>query len=249
MAIVESAVRFPGDGHLGRGVLIWPDNTSAWHPAVIVNPGATGIGDSDLEAGRWLAGEGYVALIVDPFSSLREEEIPRERTYEGILPLFGSLDDRAYMIDLDHAFEFLVTLPGVRRDRIAVLGFCAAWSLMFACVKPQLRACVAFYNALRYGEGSPRHGLAVQPVDRIPNLWTPVLYHRGEDDPYQAPEALAELHRLAEQHDKSVEMHYYPGCGHGFAERGGAYVPEQAALAWRRTSQFLARHLGDREQE
>ena len=242
MATSESPVRFPGDEHLGRGVLVGPAGAVRAHPAVIVIPGASGITDGDQQVARRLAQEGFVSLVVDPYASIDEAELPSERTYEQMLPFFRALDDRSCMIDLDNAYQFLASLPGVRPDRIGVLGFCAAWPLMFACLKPQLRACVAFYNGLEF-DADTRSDVSVQPLARIPNLWAPVLYHRGADDPYQAPGALAELRRLAELHGKSLELHDYPGCGHGFAEQGGAYAPEQADLAWRRTYAFLGSHL------
>jgi carboxymethylenebutenolidase len=43
---------------------------------------------------------------------------------------------------------------------------------------------------------------------------------------------------------KSVEIHIYPGAGHGFAnETGKNYNKEATADAWTKTRDFLSKHL------
>lgn len=237
----ESQVRFPGDGYLFRGVLISPEDAGR-HPSVIVNPGAGGMSAKDLDVGRRLARGGYTALVVDPFSSIPEGKLPEERSFQTLLPLFRTLDDRSYMISLDNAYAYLNSLPNVVPDHLGVLGFCASWSILFACQNPKVKACISFYNNLRYREMA-RADRTVQPIDRIPNLWSPLLCHWGDQDASTPVSYMEDLRKVAAQYKKDVEVHIYPGCLHGFVEPGGAYREKEAELAWGRSMAFLDKHL------
>lgn len=239
--LLESAVRFPGDGYMVRGTLIVPDGQSQ-RPSIIVNPGAGGTSDRDLDVGRRLARNGYVALVVDPYSAVPEHEMPAEGNYQNLIGIFRNLSDRSYLIGLDNGYAYLNSLPMVRRDRTGVLGFCASWSILFACQNPRVRACVSFYNNMRYREQS-KADRSVQPIDRIPSLWCPLLCHWGDNDPATPPSYIDDLRQTAAKHQKDVEIHIYPGCGHGFVEPGGNYKEKEAEQAWSRSIAFLDHHL------
>ena len=69
----------------------------------------------------------------------------------------------------------------------------------------------------------------------------PVQLHFGELDA-SIPLSDVEAVRAAQP---GVEIFVYAGAGHGFGcEERGSYKPEDAALAQRRTLEFLGRHLG-----
>ena len=238
----ESLVRWGGDGYLFRGFLI-AHKGLAQHPAVIVNPGAGGLNEGQRDVGRKLAHRGYVALVVDPYSALPEDEIPAAGEYQRMMPLFRVLSDRSYMVGLHNAYDYLNSLPIVRRDRIGVLGFCASWSVLFACSSPKVKACVAFYNSMRYSEVA-KEDRSVNTIDRIPNLWAPMLCHWGQEDGYTPLNTMEELRHLGAKHNKDLDVQIYPGCTHGFAEPGGrTYREKEAELAWERSFAFLEKHL------
>lgn len=244
-SVVESAVRIPGRRRLVRGVLVTPDDFTQRYPAVIVAPGAGGLDERTVGVAHRLADEGYVALVADPYSSTPESAMPEVLDFEHLFPLYRVFDDRAFLADLFRSFEFVASLSHVDADRIGVLGFCAPWSLMFASMHPELRACVAFYNSLRFSPETREEPPLPNPVDRLPGLWTPVLYHRGADDPYQDPGDVARLAGMRDLFARDVTVHEYEGAGHGFAESGHGYHSEHARIAWARTFEFLARTLKD----
>ena len=239
--VVESTVAWPGDGHLVRGALIHPEDQET-HPGMIVSPGAGGMNERDIEVGRRLARQGYAALVMDPFSSIPESEMPEERVFQNLLPIFRELDDRSYMISIDNGFNYFGSLPMVREDRIGVMGFCASWSILYACLNPRVGACVSFYNNMRYRELA-KANRAVQPIDRIPNLWCPMIGHYGDNDSSTPMEYLKDLEELVRKHEKQVEIHIYPGRPHGFVESEAPENWEDAELAWTRTFTFLDKHL------
>jgi len=239
--LIEADVSWPGDGHLVRGAVVYPNDGQS-HPGIIVSPGAGGMAEKDKEVGRRFARKGYAALIMDPFSSIPENEMPADRSFQNLLPIFRELDDRSYMISLDNGFNFFGSLPMVQEDRIGVIGFCSSWSILYACSNPRVKACVSMYNNMRYRELA-KANRAVQPVDRIPNLWCPMIGHYGDDDASTPVKYLEELEELAKKHEKQVEIHIYPGRLHGFVESGAPEAQEDAELAWSRTFDFLDKHL------
>ena len=240
--LIESPVRFPGDGIVNRGVLIYPE-TPGPYPGVMIHPGAGGMTVRIVEIGRQVARKGYASLVWDLYSSVPESDMPADTSYPAMVPVFRELDDRSHLIRMGGAFDYLASLPVVQGDRIAVMGFCTPFPLLFACQNPRLRGCISFYNVLRYGEAN-KADRAVQPIDRVANLWCAWQGHYGEDDAGIPLEQLKELDELGRRFEKRMEQHIYPGCGHSFAEPGGpSYNEKGAETAWSRTFEFLERQL------
>jgi carboxymethylenebutenolidase len=112
--------------------------------------------------------------------------------------------------------------------KVAVVGFCwggrLAW--LVGCEQP-VSAAVAYYGT-RIGQHLPQ----------VPRC--PILLHFGERDEHVAPAEIAQIRSACPE----AEVHVYP-AGHGFAcdERAG-FDAASAALAWRRTQEFLGKHLG-----
>jgi carboxymethylenebutenolidase len=71
---------------------------------------------------------------------------------------------------------------------------------------------------------------------------SPLLMHVGEEDEY-IPKPAREAVMEALKDNKSAEVFTYPGCGHAFAQCGGAHYDKAAALANARTAKFLQLNL------
>ena len=95
---------------------------------------------------------------------------------------------------------------------------------------------------MRYRELA-RANRAIQPIDRIPGMWCPMIGHYGDNDTATPLEYLEELKEVAGRHEKEVEIHVYPGRPHGFVESNDPDNLEDAELAWKRTFSFLDRLL------
>ncbi|MBM3947051.1 MAG: dienelactone hydrolase family protein, partial [SAR202 cluster bacterium] len=138
---------------------------------------------------------------------------------------------------------YLQGLPIVRPDRIGITGFCAAFPLVFACHNPRIACAVSFYNQMHYGPDTQADP-TVMPIDRLPSLWCPWQGHYGAEDGAIPLDQREEFLKVAARYKKSVDLHVYPGAGHGFAEPGGrAYHQHAATQAWDRAKAFFARHL------
>jgi len=80
-------------------------------------------------------------------------------------------------------------------------------------------------------------------LDEASNITHPVMLHIAGEDRFVPPEAQRKIAgRLATIPD--AETHIYPGADHAFARKDGIrYMPEAAAVADKRTADFVDRFL------
>ena len=114
--LIESPVRFPGDGIVNRGVLIYPEALGPY-PGVMIHPGAGGMSVRVVEIGRQVARKGYASLVWDLYSSVPESEMPTDMSFPAMVPIFRELDDGSHLIAMGGAFDYLASLPMVQGDR------------------------------------------------------------------------------------------------------------------------------------
>lgn len=171
------------------------------------------------------AADGYLAIAPCLFDRVRRgielgytpQDVEEGRGYmKQIQPPQAMLDLSAALNVVKHA------------GRVAVIGYCwgGTQAYLAACNLP-VAACVSYYGTsiLANLDKHPKH---------------PVLYHFGEQDHSIPPEAIDKV-RAA---DPSGVFHIYP-AGHGFnCDQRSAFNAECAALARRRTLDFLAEHVG-----
>jgi carboxymethylenebutenolidase len=171
--------------------------------------------------------DGYVALAPALFDRAERgvsigytpEDIERGRGIRGRI----QLDDMVK--DVSAAVKELAR-SGLT---VGVVGYCLGGTLAWLAATriPGLAAAVGYYGG----------GIAAA-VGEKPRC--PVMLHFGETDasiPREQYEAVAAAH-------PSVPVHIYP-AGHGFnCDERASFHPESAALARRRTLEFLRRHLG-----
>jgi carboxymethylenebutenolidase len=73
----------------------------------------------------------------------------------------------------------------------------------------------------------------------------PILFHYGQDDPFIPEEKVVEVEQAIAGHP-NAQLYRYPGAGHAFSnwDAPSMYQAEAAELAWTRTLDLFARHLG-----
>lgn len=171
--------------------------------------------------------DGYVALAPALFDRAERgvsigysaEDIERGRGIRGRIALDDMVKDvRAAVKELARS-----GLP------VGVVGYCLGGTLAWLAATriDGVAAAVGYYG------GGIAAAVAEQPRG-------PVMLHFGETDasiPREQYETVAAAHR-------SVPVHIYP-AGHGFScDERASFHPESAALARRRTLEFLRRHIG-----
>ena len=89
-----------------------------------------------------------------------------------------------------------------------------------------------------YGSEVPGH------LDLLARISAPIQFHFGGSDPYIPCDQVARVEE-AVRGSQHAEIHVEEQAGHAFHNRKAPmfHVPDAAASAWRRTEDFLARHL------
>ena len=232
-------------------------------PAVVLMHGCHGVSRSTHDWARWFRERGYLALVVDSWTSreLGEQCSPGE-----------DLPNTARFDDAIGALRWLQAQPEVDRERIGIIGWSNGGAFALSAVNGPTAE-----RAKRRGVQIPppgyRAAVGVYP-GACPSLSNelsvrPVLILIGSDDDWTNPaecEALAARQRAK---GADVTIVVYPGAVHYFDVEGqprvflaevenhnaaggrccGATVGFDASAnadAHRRVGEFFARHLGGR---
>jgi len=140
--------------------------------------------------------------------------------------------------DIQVGADYLKTQPFVKPDRAGIIGFCwGGWmSLQFAARSREIDAVVAFHP-----------GLVTKDLGAIARVQVPVQLHQGTDDHSVDPATAKKLQEILKAQKTPVELFLYDGADHGFlAYTRPFYRPDDAKLAWRRTTGFLGKHLKEK---
>jgi len=211
-----------------QGILYTPAAKGPF-PALIVIHEWWGLNDWVKDQASKLSGQGYVTLAIDLYrgkvasSPDEAHEIMR-----------GVPEDRAKR-DLHAAFEFLVSQPNIKKDRIGAIGWCmgGGYSLDVALQEPTLAA-----DVINYGH------LATDP-DALKKINAPILGLFGAQDRGITPADVRKFGESLDQMGKIIDIKIYDDAGHGFENPNNkdGYRPDDAADAWSRTVAFLASTL------
>jgi carboxymethylenebutenolidase len=220
-------VEFSSNGGSASGYLAIPAKGTG--PGVIVIQEWWGLVDHIKDVCDRFAKEGYVALAPD----LYHGESTKSPDEAGKLMMALRIDEAER--DLRGGIQYLLNHEATRGDKVGTIGFCmgGALSLYAASKNPQVGACVVFY------------GIHPNVKPDLSNLQAPVLGIYAERDKSVPPESVRELERKLKELGKSVEIHIYPDTDHAFFNdrRPDVYNAKAAEDAWRRVTEFFAKHL------
>jgi carboxymethylenebutenolidase len=182
-----------------------------------------------------LAAQGYIAIAPDLF--WRQEpgvdlDVRSEAAWQHGLRLYTAYNRDAGVKDIMETVRTAVELPE-STGKVAVLGYC-------------LGALMAFITAARYEVDAAvaYHGGDTEKyLGEVGGLEAPLLMHLGEEDEFISKAAQAEI-KTALARKANATVYSYPGQRHAFSRHNGAhYNAAAAALANRRTSEFLRQQL------
>ena len=211
-----------------QGVLYTPSGKGTF-PALIVIHEWWGLNDWVKEQASKLSDQGYVTLAVDLYRG-KVAKTPDE-AHE---IMRGVPEDRAER-DLHAAFGFLASQSKVKKDRIGAIGWCmgGGYSLDVALQEPTLAA-----DVINYGH------LATEP-ETLKKINAPILGLFGAQDRGIPPADVRKFGETLEKMGKKIEIKIYDDAGHAFENPNNkeGYREADAADAWKRTVDFLARTL------
>jgi carboxymethylenebutenolidase len=224
-----------------------PFDLTVWLPEAGHGPGILliqeifGVGDYIRAVGTDLAELGYVVAAPDLFWRLKPGH-QAVHDAEGVaesLELSARFDFDKGVDDAAAALDYLAGLPEVRGG-LGVIGFCLGGSIgYFLAARAQVDAVVSFY-----GSEVPGH------TDVLAQISAPIQFHFGGNDPYIPRDQVARV-EAAVGGTQTAEVYVEEDAGHAFHNRKAPmfHNPEPAARAWRRTEEFLARHLPTRQKQ
>jgi carboxymethylenebutenolidase len=219
------------DGKTVDGYLVEPTN-GANAPGIVVIQEWWGLDEQIKEVANRLAGAGFRALVPDLYRGKLALEAKEAEHLMNDLN-FGDAASQ----DIRGAVQYL---KATGSSKVAVTGFCmgGALTVLSACFVPELDATVVWY-------GNP----PAEYVDAN-NITKPMMGHWSMQDEFFSPAGVDELEKKLKLAGVEHEFHRYD-AKHAFANpqsdaRGLAplqYHPEAAELAWKRSLDFLKKHL------
>ena len=208
-------------------------------PGLLLFQEIFGINDNMRGLAERLAGEGYVVVVPDMFWRLEPRfERKDESGMADAFAMVQRFDPELGIADITATHAHLLSMPACS-GRIGAVGFCLGGTLAFACAARSrvdgrgIDAAVSYY-------GSGNNDL----LPLLDQVTCPIVFHYGDDDPFIPTDKIEEVARaVAGRPD--AEVHRY-SAGHAFSnwDAPSMYQQEAAELAWSRTLDFFAAHLG-----
>ncbi|TQL95167.1 carboxymethylenebutenolidase [Actinoallomurus bryophytorum] len=213
---------------------VWPPDRGSG-PGVLLIPEIFGVSDYIEAVAEDLAGLGYVVAAPDLFWRLHPgwRAAHDEEGVRSSLELAQRFDFEQGVADSAAGLRHLTDLPEVGGE-VGIVGFCLGGSIGYFLAAQNAAAAVVSF----YGSAVPDRLELLDAIER------PLQFHFGGDDPYIARTEVAKVEEAVRTR-ANAEIHVEERAGHAFHNRMAPmfYVPEPAARAWRRTEDFLSRHL------
>jgi len=174
-----------------------------------------------------LADEGFVVYAPDLYHGRVATTIEEAKF------LRSKLNSKQTEYEILSGVEYLRSQPYASTKPLGVIGFSlgARWACWLSLEKPdEIGAVTIFYGS---------------KIADYSNSRAAYLGHFAENDEWQSNSGVKKLEKSLNVAHRPVTFYQYEGTGHWFFEkdRKGAFNPEAAELAWRRTVDFLKTNL------
>jgi len=197
-------------------------------PALVMIHEWWGLNDYIKGVADQLAGDGYAVLAVDLFGKSTTDPAEAFRMIRGLNQLTATTN-------MLSAADYLRTRPYVNPNKVGSIGWCfgGGQSLQLAINDPKLACAVIYY------------GKPVTDLDELRKIKAAILGLFGEADESIPMSDLDAFKKALQKAEVGYVISTYPGAGHAFANptHNDSYRPEAAADAWKKTTEFLAKHL------
>ena len=225
--ITTEMVDIPGAQGL-KGYLVKPKDAAGKLPAVIVIHENRGLNPHIKDVTRRMATEGFIALGVDYLSPMGGTPADEDKGRE----MIGQLKQPDVIAYGKAALAYLKGRPD-SNGKVGAIGFCWGGGAVnnLAVNAPDLDAGVAYYGGQPKAEDVPKIQAAL------------MLHYGGLDERINA--GIPAYEAALKQAGKTYEIYVYEGANHAFNNDTNAarYDKDAADLAWRRTVDFLKKHL------
>lgn len=218
------------------------------YPAVIVLHANWLVEPYIGETAAMLAQAGFVALAVDVYHMAPRVEtweeaqaVPRPVVMEAIDKGFR---ESRMVGNIESGIEYLRSRKEVAPGGVGILGFCGGgWNALITSAQlGDIVAVVAFYAPVTRSDGQHR-----SPMELLPFMQVPVLFHLALKDPFINPVEVDSFASALSRQGTPIDVHRYD-ADHGFFayNRDQRFSDSAATAAWQRTIPFLKQHLPQR---
>jgi carboxymethylenebutenolidase len=208
-----------------KGYISKPKSAGSY-PGVIMIHEWWGLNDNIRDMAKMLAAKGYVVLAVDLYDGKVAASSDEARQ------LVTSLNQSRANENMQAAIAYL--RENESATKMASMGWCfgGGQSLQVSMSGEELDATIIYYGNVNANETQ------LSAID-----W-PVLGIFGENDTGIPPSAVNEFESKLDNLGIENDIYIYPGVGHAFANPSGMnYAPNETKDAWKKTVDFLQKHL------
>ncbi|MFN2598831.1 MAG: dienelactone hydrolase family protein [Pyrinomonadaceae bacterium] len=203
-------------------------------PGVLVIHEVFGLNDHIRNVADRIAAAGYVALAPQFFARAASPPAQNDTDMQAIRRAAAAVKTEDAIKDMQAALDFLKADKGVKKTKLASIGFCmgGGWSYQLATHTHDLAGACIFYGRT--------------PVELVPEVSCPILASFGGKDTGLMPTEPAWEEGMRKA-GKQLDAKVYPEAGHGFFNdtRPTAYNAAAAADAWQRVLKFFRERLGE----
>jgi dienelactone hydrolase len=237
-AVIGKDVSYQAGDTVMKGYLAYDDAVKGKRAGVLVVPEWWGANDYARKRARMLAGEGYVALVVDLYGGGQVADNPKDA---GALSANVKKNPQVTYARVDAARHFLDKQPNVKKGVTAALGYCFGGGVVLDMVRAgmPLKAAVSFHGVLATD-------MSVKPG----GIKTKLRVFHGEADPIVPPEMVDAFKTEMDNAKADYMFVAYPGVMHTFTNREADSYAAQFGLplkydhaadadSWTRTLEFL----------
>ena len=245
-AVVGKDVSYQAGDTVMKGFLAFDDAVKGKRAGVLVVPEWWGANDYARKRARMLAGEGYVALVVDMYGNGQVADNPKDASaLSGVL----NKNPPLALSRFQAAEKFLDRQPNVKQGELAALGYCFGGGVVLNMARAgePLKAVATFHGILATD-------VAAKPGDIKAKLR---IFH-GEADPFVPPDQVEAFTTEMAHAQVDYVLVSYPGVKHTFTNREADSYAAQFGLplkydneadkdSWKRTLEFLKATLDQHE--
>lgn len=236
--IHERLVQYEHQGTLLEGFLAYDDSNPVPGPAVMISHAWAGRDNFACDKARMIAAMGYTGFALDLYGQGVSGSSPEENSR--LMQPF--MKDRAMLQSrMQASLETLFSIPEVRSDRVAAMGFCfgGLCVLDLARTGADLRGVISVH-----GFFSPPGNIKDKPIK------AKVLALHGHDDPMVPMDTVVAFGQEMTGAGVDWQMHVYGDTKHAFTNpqandpvRGTVYKPDADRRAWVTIGNFLGEIL------
>lgn len=204
-------------------------------PGIVLIQEIFGVNDVMRRLADDYAKQGYVVLCPDLFWRIKPGIQITDKTqqeWDLAFSLFQRFDQNKGVEDLSSTMDELRRTPGCS-GRVGAVGYCLGGKLAYMMsTRTTIDVAVGFYP------------VAIDAaLNEAPKIKKPLMLHIAEEDQF-VPHDVQDKIVANLGKNPLVTLHKYAGMNHAFAREGGKHFnADNARVANKRTSDFVAKHL------